>query len=70
MSNLNRKPSCHEISTQEDVDFLVQWIKVAMYLNPNLQGQINSISIKLTEKFVGLDQGNILSIEKNKRECI
>lgn len=61
---LTRKAYKHEISTQDELDFLVQWIKVATELHPNLQGQVNSIAIKFTDKFVGIEPNGTLSICK------
>lgn len=59
-----RNPYSHEIATQEDLDFLVKWLNVAFEQFPEMRGKVNSISIKLTGKFVGVDQSNTLSIEK------
>jgi len=59
-----RNPYKHEISTQEELDFLCAWIRVAFEVSPELRGKVNSHSIAFTGKFVGLDNTNTISICK------
>lgn len=61
--SVQRKRNKHEISTQEDVDFLVSWIKTACKLDLELRGKVNAVSINFTDKFVGLCPRGVLSIE-------
>lgn len=59
-----RTPYLHEISTKEELDFLIKWLRVLFDTYPDAQGRINSISIKLTGKFIGVDQAGAVSVEK------
>lgn len=59
-----RKPYDHEISTQEELDFLIDWLQVLFQVNPDIRGKINGYSIALTGKFVGIDQSNTIQICK------
>lgn len=57
-----------QITTKEDLEFLASWLRAAFELNPNLRGNINSISIKFCNKFIGIDQSGTISIEKVERD--
>lgn len=59
-----RKSFSHEISTQDELDFLISWLQVLFQIDPNIRGKVNGLSISLTGKFVGIDQSNTLSICK------
>lgn len=59
-----RKYTAHEICTQDDLNFLAQWMKVLFELSPEARKKANSVSIMLTGKFVGIDPQGILSVEK------
>lgn len=59
-----RKPYQHDISTQEELDFLCNWLQVLFQVNPDLRGEINGYSIALTGKFIGLDLSNTISVCK------
>lgn len=59
-----RKAYLHEISTNEELDFLIRWMRVLFQRYPNIRGEINGISINLTGKYVGIDQAQTISIEK------
>jgi len=59
-----RKPYKHEISTQDDLDFLCNWMQCLFQVDPSLRGKVNGMSISLTGKFIGLDNTNTLTVEK------
>ena len=54
----------HGINKPEDIDFLVNWLKVLCDLYPDARGRVNSISISLTRKFVSIDSTNFIEISK------
>ena len=62
--NPERKRYLHEISSNEELAFLIRWMRVLFDIYPNVRGEINGISINLTGKFIGMDSSQTISIEK------
>lgn len=60
----NRKPYSHEICTQEELDFLINWLNVLFRCDSDIRGKVNSYSIAFTGKFVAVDQSGVIQICK------
>lgn len=52
----------HNIKSKEDIEFLIAWNKVLFVLYPEARGRVNSISIKLTGRFIGIDQADFMDV--------
>lgn len=60
--------SKHNIKTQDDIDFLVNWVKTALSLSElkdfNLRGLTNGITIDLTDKYLVVNSDNEFYIDR------